>query len=360
MARSTKLLLYTLLGLVAGGWLLYLLDIPPRGVDFFPLYFAAKRVLMGLSPYGVEATHALMAEWVAEFEAGGVGYPLPLILLVVPFTFFSFPVATSLWTALGFTLSYGSVLIARHQSLLRGDPAWYQIICLFLPFTFWPLWRAVGASQATLLWFGLIVVMILSIRRGNGWMTATCVVLLALKPQNGLIFALFGLYWLFRHHKRGLAFAITFGTLFLGTSLAMQPGWIQAWLEQVETYSVIVKPLSLMPLAGIFLLICWRFRMAWWGKLAILQVILFPLSDVYSTLPLLLTWCAFSPPLALVGTSLTWLWVLFQWPMSLAMIWVLILIPLLIVAFWEARPAQLRRVVPTSPLTLPTHPSTTG
>jgi hypothetical protein len=344
MSWSTKTLLYSLLAPVASGWLLYLLYIPPRGVDFFPPYFGAKQILQGLSPYGAEATQALMGEWVAEFEAGGNGYPLPLIMLVVPFTVFSFPVATFLWTAIGFVMAYASVLLSRSQSILRHDPSWLQIISLFLPFTFWPLFRAVGASLATLLWFGIIVVMILSIRRGNGWITAICAVLLALKPQNGLIFAIYGLYWLFRNHKRGLALAISFGLLFLGTTLVMQPGWIQAWVDQVKTYSLIVKPLSLMPLASIFLLVCWRFRMEWWAKLAILQVILFPLSDVYSTLPLLLTWCAFSPILAVVGTSLTWLWVLFNWPMSLAMIWLLVLLPLLVVAFWEARPAHFRKV----------------
>jgi hypothetical protein len=225
---------------------------------------------------------------------------------------------------------------------LQRHAQWYQWISLLLPFTYWPFYRAVGASQATLLWFGLAVLLVLSIRRNNGWATAICAMLLALKPQNGVIFTLYGLYWLYRHQRRWLALAIGVGALLLGASFAIQPDWIFGWLEQVKSYDLIVNPPSLLPLATIMLFVCWRLRMEWWAKVAIVQVLLFPISDVYSTLPVLLTWCSFSPLLALLGTSLTWAWPLFHLPMSLATIWLLVLIPLTITAFWEARPPQLR------------------
>jgi hypothetical protein len=323
-------------------WLGYLLSMPPKGVDFYPLYFAAQRVLLGQTPYGIEATNALKVHWDAVFADAGVAYPLPLIMLVVPFVAFAFPIAAFLWTAMGFAMSYPCVILSRDQSALQGHAKWYQWLSLLLPFTYWPFYRAVGASQATLVWFGLAVLLVLAIRRNNSWVTAICAALLALKPQNGVIFALFGLYWLYRNHKRSLALAITLGTLLLGISLAIQPTWITAWLEQVKVYDVVVNQPSLLPLASILLFVSWRLRMEWWAKVAIVQVLLFPMSDVYSTLPLLLAWCSFSPLLAFFGTILSWVWPLFDLPMSLAMIWLLVLIPLTFAAFWEARPAQLR------------------
>jgi hypothetical protein len=182
---------------------------------------------------------------------------------------------------------------------------------------------------------------VLSIRRNNGWIAAICIVLLVLKPQNGVIFALYGAYWLFRHHKGALAFAIASGSLLLGISLAMQPEWIGAWLGQVKLYNSIVHPSTLLPLGIVVLVVCWRFRLEWWAKVAIIQVILFPLSDIYSTLPLLLAWCAFPPLFALAGTSLSWLWVFSPVPISLAMVWLLLLLPLLVTIFWESRPKML-------------------
>ncbi len=82
------------------------------GVDFEPLYFAAQRVLAGLSPYGADATNALAAHWPAKFAAAGVAYPLPIILLVLPLTWLPWTLAMSLWISAGTIMAYRSIRLA--------------------------------------------------------------------------------------------------------------------------------------------------------------------------------------------------------------------------------------------------------
>jgi hypothetical protein len=80
--------------------------------------------------------------------------------------------------------------------------------------------------------------------------------------------------------------------------------------------------------------------MPWWAKVAVCQTVLFPITSLYSTLPLLLAWSAFAPALALAGTGLSWLWVLLALPKSFGMVWLFILLPWMLTALWSARPTQ--------------------
>lgn len=57
-------------------WLMALFSDPRLGTDFYPLYFGARRIISGESPYGAEATQALMREWSAPFAAAGIAYPI--------------------------------------------------------------------------------------------------------------------------------------------------------------------------------------------------------------------------------------------------------------------------------------------
>jgi hypothetical protein len=115
-------------------------------------------------------------------------------MLLAPLTALPFPVAAFLWTAIGFGLGYLCVWCARQQNIMHNRSAWQGQLALLLPFTFWPFYQGVVLSQASLLWFGLAVLMVVCIERRHAWPVAICIVLLLLKPQNGAIFALYGLY----------------------------------------------------------------------------------------------------------------------------------------------------------------------
>ena len=306
--------------------------------DFYPIYFGAERVLTGESPYGAEATAALAVVWPAPFGAAGIAYPLPMLLLVAPLTWLPYPVAAALWTAFGLLLAYACVLLQRSSG-------WNLLMRLAIPFAFWPLYNSVSLDQASLLSFGLAVLMVLAIQRRPGplgpGVCAWRLLSFIYNQKNGAIFALYGLYWLTSNHRRYLLLVGLLGGLLMAFSLAWQPDWIGAWLAQVKLYSQVVAPPSLLPLGAVILLAAWRLKSPWWAKLAIVQTIIFPITSLYSLLPLLMAWCAFTPPLALLGASLSWLMILLPMPSSLSAVWLLYLAPLLVLMLWEGRPRAM-------------------
>ena len=311
-----------LFAIVVSVWAVLLFSMTRFGVDFEPLYFAAQRVFEGLSPYGADATNALAAQWPAQFAAAGIAYPLPIILLVAPLTWLPLSLAMALWISTGTVMAYRGIRLA---------PLWPYII--LLPLLFLPLHRNIMLGQATLVWFGLAVMLILAMKAPQPWLVGATCALLVLKPQNGLLFALAGLAWGFRYDRRAMWwFAGCGGSLGL-VSLLLQPEWPYAWLQQVQVYSNVVQPPSLLPWGLLVVLACWR--LPWWATVAAAQVVLFPLSDVYSTLPLLLCWVAIGGPAALLGAGISWLWVMPDVSNTLNNVWVLILCPLIACAIWR-------------------------
>lgn len=314
-------------------WLITLYAQSPRAPDFFPLYFAAGRVLAGESPYGAQATAALAQRWDAPFAAAGVAYPLPLILLVTPLTALPLVAAAIVWVALGAAMAAG----------VADLPAWRgSAMAALLPLSFLPLQRSLVMGQATLIWFGLAALLLRSARRGDTWPWAICMALLVLKPQNGLIFALYGAYLAWRERRAVLLIAAGVGLALAGVSFLIQPGWLAAWRGQLAAYQAIVEPQTLLPWGLAVVAACWRAPA--WARLAILQVALFPLSDLYSGAPLLIAWCAFPPPLALAGAGASWLWLLLGLPNTLGSFWLTLLLPLALAGIWQQW--RLRRPQP--------------
>ncbi|HEU4322661.1 MAG TPA: hypothetical protein VFS21_05885, partial [Roseiflexaceae bacterium] len=124
---------------------------------------------------------------------------------------------------------------------------------------------------------------------------------------------------------------------FVGTGLGLgalsfllQPAWLGAWLEQVRVYSTVVRLPGFQPLGLLLLLACWR--LPWWARVAVAQVVFFPLYDPYLTLPLLFCWISIGGPLALAGASLSWIWTFGDLPNSQAALWGLMMLPLALAA----------------------------
>jgi hypothetical protein len=295
------------------------------GRDYYPLHWSAERLLAGESPYGVEATRQLSETWLAGYRAGGVAYPLPALLLVVPLTILPFSVAALLWTLIG-------ALIALTCLNLTDLTEKSQAV-IVLPFLFLPFFRGAYLGQATLLWFGLSVLLVLGIKHRYTALVGICIVLLMLKPQSGLIFALAGLVWSWRVDRRALLWAGSVSILLGGISWYMQPTWFWDWLAQVKTYTDVVHPTGILPWGLLLIPACWH--LPWWARVAVLQVILFPIVEVYSLLPLLFVWIAIGGKMALWGAGLSWLYpflVSSDDYRSLTAIWVLMLGPLIVIA----------------------------
>jgi hypothetical protein len=321
--RNISRLHSILFAIIAPVWIVLLFTMTRFGVDFEPLYFAGQRVLSGLSPYGADTTNALAAQWPAPFATAGVAYPLQIILLVAPLTWLPRILAVSLWVSIGMLAAFRSVRLAS---------SWQQLV--LLPLLFLPLHRSVALGQATLVWFGLAVTMLLAIKSPKPWLVGLTCALLVLKPQNGLLFAMAGLVWSFRHDRRAIWWFVGCSGVLGTVSLLVQPDWPFAWLRQMQIYSEIVRPPTLLPAGLLLVLACWR--LPWWARVAAAQVVLFPLSDVYSTVPLLLCWVAIGGPAALFGASITWLWAAPGFPNNMDTVWGLIMCPLLFCAIWRA------------------------
>lgn len=314
---------YLLFAVVVAVWMLSLTVEREFAVDFVPLHYAAQLVASGISPYGAEATAQLAEVWPAPFARAGIAYPLPLFTLLLPFLVLPFTLVALSWTGIGVVSVLASVLLSSKRRTM-----------FILPFLFLPFYRAVVLGQPTLLWCGMAVLLVLGIQTRRAWVVGVCIALLPLKPQSGLIFALAGIWWAWKTDRSALLWAGCIVAILSIISFTLQPGWLGVWQEQVTVYHGIVDPPSALPWGAVLLLGCWRLK--WWARIAALQFVLFPLSDLYSALPLLLIWCAIGGPLALVAAPLSWLWVFLHLPNSIAVLWAVIIGPLIVAATWRS------------------------
>lgn len=321
--RLASLLSIALIAAVFALWLAALLAHSWVGVDFYPLYFAGERIRQGLSPYGAEATAALAARWAAPFTDAGVAYPLPLLLLIVPLTLLPLAAATVVWTISGGLGMLGA-------TALHPSRRWLILLALL----YLPLHRGVVMGQATLIWFGLACLMIYGTVERRAWLVGLACALLVLKPQNGLIFAIAGLVWGLREDRRALWWFLGASLALWGLAFALQPGWLSGWIAQIRLYRSVVSPPVILPLGLLAVAAC--ARLPWWSWVAAAQVVAFPITDLYSALPLLLCWVAVGGPLALIGAGLSWAWPIVGLPNTIAVFWLLLLGPLIISAGWRS------------------------
>jgi Glycosyltransferase family 87 len=309
--------------LIPSLWLAVLLTQQDIGIDFYPLYFAAHHIWDGLSPYGAQATNDLVQVWHTPFASAGIAYPLPLLELVIPFTVLPFAGAAALWTLLGTIGVLGSVRLTGQSRS-----------AILLPFLFIPVFRSISLGQATLVWFALDVLCVFAIRQRRSWLIGCACALLLLKPQNGGLFAVAGIVWgVFKDRRVLIWFGLMLSCL-SGFAWFLTPDWFPAWMEQVRIYNTIVQPQTILPWGLVLVLVA--SRQPWWSWVAACQVVLFPLSDFYSTLPLLLCWFGVGGWLALIGSGLSWMWSVGRFPNTVDVLWGLVLWPLVLAMVWRS------------------------
>lgn len=314
-------------------WLMVLFSDHRLGTDFYPLYFGARRIISGESPYGAEATQSLMREWSAPFAAAGIAYPLPLLILIAPLSLLPLPLATAIWVAFGIAICLLAVRLVPERK--------YSIL---LPFVFLPFHRSVVMGQATLIWLGFTVLLIQSMQMRRSRLSGILILLLMLKPQDGVLFAIAGLVWAWREQRRALWWFCSSAILLIGGAFLAHPTWMQEWIAQTRVYQTIVAPPHLLPFGLILIIACWK--QPWWARVAVAQVVCFPLSDLYSALPLILCWLTIGGWIAIVGAGISWLWSIGGLPNTLTVFWWLILIPLCISAVWHGWLYQRYDVLP--------------
>jgi hypothetical protein len=186
--------------------------IPDRSNDIEILWRASADLRRGLDPYPLARTHSIWPLY----------YPLPAVLLAFPFSWFSFPVASTLWVG----------LIAGTFTYAMAGRGWWALLALGSGGVF----HALGNGQLTPL---LVAAALIPVLGG----------LLVVKPNSGL--ALFAMY----PSRRAVVGAVAV----LLASLALLPRWPLEWLQVIRDSPHIASPLA-RPYGWLLLLAALRWR----------------------------------------------------------------------------------------------------
>jgi hypothetical protein len=293
--------------------------------DFYPVYVAGRAFLNGIDPYSDQIIQELSHTWNAPYASAGFAYPLPIIVLILPILVLPYIPSMICWMLFGLVSSFAAIDLQKH---------WRPLIAL--PFCFLPLYNATVAAQATLIWFGLAVLLLLGIKYEKVWLIGICIALLPIKPQTGIIFALVGIWWVWRKQAwSALIWAGITGSLIWGGSFLLQPSWLQDWLMSLKRYDEVVYTEQFWLWGLILLVTTWH--LPWYARLSVLQVLLFPITSLYSFAPLLLVWVALGGPIAYIGSLISWAIIVFNLPYSTIVFVGTILLPLIVCTGWEAQ-----------------------
>lgn len=200
----------------------YSLMFADRRSDFDQLLYAGQQLLRGVDPYPLFGYHG-------GWGAFPLFYPLPAVVLALPFSALPVIVARAAFMGVSFgLLAWG---------LLRSGRNLFPLLLAE------PVYAAIANAQWTPILTAAYLIPSLA------WVWAA-------KPNFALPFLLA------RPTRRmTLAFVAGAGVL-LGITLALQPGWIAEWLAAVR-HPAMIRPLLLSPFGGFLLaaaLLRWRDR----------------------------------------------------------------------------------------------------
>ncbi len=122
--------------------------------------------------------------------------------------------------------------------------------------------------------------------------------------------------------------------IFWGGAFLLLPTWIRDCLVAIVNYRALYQTFWLLPV-GAFCIVA-SMHLPWWAIAAVAQAVLFPTHEIYGLSPLLIAWFAIGGRLALIGTSISWGFLLTGSISSPTLITVLILVPYLLAAMYRA------------------------
>lgn len=164
-----------------------------KDIDIFVA--AARAILMGQDPYHLPGVE--------------VFYPLPFYFLFVPLAFIPLPLVHVLWTALQAVVLV-ALLRRRTMFVMLSTPV---VLCFIL-------------GQVDIVMTGLFS----ALRRGIGGGLALA--FLVLKPQLVLLLAPWMVWRWFRGERRQLYIFVALLSLILISSFAIQPEWINSFMQR--------------------------------------------------------------------------------------------------------------------------------
>jgi hypothetical protein len=233
--------LYLVLALVAGVRLAHYLHFPWLRTDFDLFYHAARHLLQGENPYPIAT----------QWYPWPLYYPLPAVLLAIPFTPIPVEFARVLWDILiGWTFAYA---LWRH----RGNYALVAVVSGAYAF-------AAYFSQTTPLLVAATLIPTLGF-------------LLVVKPHTGLAL------WLAYPSRR----ALIGGALLLALSLVILPSWPRDWILALQDEHAHIRSPILRPFGFLLLLAALRWKTPE-GRLLLIMGILPQNTQPHDLIPLAL------------------------------------------------------------------------
>lgn len=201
----------------------------PTGVfDFYPLYYGAKAWLASGNAYNLTPVVPPSHFGYQLFQIGNI-YPLPAILLALPFSILPPLAAGTLWLG----LVTAGILIALR---LNGWPLW---LILYVPVI-----EGVRIEQHTAVVLLLQLLAYWAYRAERPWILALCCTLILSKPNQGFFFVLV-LFVLSRYWRQFLIM----GAAIWGGSLLLDPNWIAEWIPTLINHHNVLHQSILWPLA---------------------------------------------------------------------------------------------------------------
>lgn len=270
----------------------------PQGVDFYPLWTGSAAVLRGENPYSESVRRTLQEEWHVARQgadvAAVVAYPYPLLMLTAPLGVFSLEAALVVWECLMFASLWCICSVFR----ARGNS-------FYVPLCFYPLFHLVSLKNNSVLWIGLLFLLIeCGWHRIQRWSALLPAVLIA-KPQIGMLPALIALAGI-SHRSRawGIA-AVLLIVTFWGGSLLIFSEWPAEWLRAVTIYQNEAALASGFPESLLLLVAAGLVTAPALAGLFSLSV--FPLNDLYCVVVVLAGWLSMPWRKALPGVAFSWL-----------------------------------------------------
>lgn len=210
-----------------------------RTADFFCLREGARLTALGQDPYDESLWRSTVTTVFPDPLRGSAtsscvaryASPLWTAVVMLPFGVLPLELSATLWMA----LSIGaSILGMRWIWLTLGGPARLAPVFGVLVVTSQPFWLLLIGAQVNGLLLGLLGASLWLAARGRDVASGAALAALAIKPQvAGLFVPAVLVRALAAGRPRMVIGAAAAGVVLLAVPLALQPGWVGAWLGEV-------------------------------------------------------------------------------------------------------------------------------
>ena len=298
----------------------------PQGTDFYPLRVGSLVLREGKNPYSPEVNRYLRNNWSVPHKPNAkvapvVAYPLPALMTILPFTFVAERYATVVWFLSIISLSLLVIFLGEDR------------FSILIPFFFFPLFHGALVKTSSLLWIGIVALFLISLKKQWYSLCGLTVSLMVAKPQVGLIFGGAAVLIGLRKERVLFLWMLAWGCIVWGGSFLLMPGWVGEWWNSVQEYQKLATLQVIFPLS--LLIAASAFRLKWYAILAVLQVSLFQVNDIYSSLPLLIAYVSIGGVRSCVGAGMSWLMPLVYTDYNnLEALWILVFLPFMVTALW--------------------------